>query len=113
LIELKDEKEKNKFEIIVSKTKNGYAMKCNQGCAWKELTFSLAKDEVRYVDASGVSSTEFTTQLDDLPEFQFKVEEENNLIKLTKLSGSIWEDLGFSIQVNETYKLTNYGVNKI
>ncbi|GGE39491.1 M56 family metallopeptidase [Psychroflexus planctonicus] len=114
LIELKDEAYyKSHFEINVQKTKDGYSMQCKQGCAWKELEFNLGKTP-QYVNASGVSSvfSENRKTPKKLANLHFKITEDGNTLKLTKLEGSIWEELSFSILEGETYQLTQNGVTK-
>lgn len=114
VIELKDKNDKNKFEIIVSKTKKGYTMQCNEGCAWKELSFSLNRFTSQYINAYGVSSkfSENEEDFNGLADFQFKVEEKKDLLQLTKLTGTNWEELSFKINENENYTLTPNGIFK-
>lgn len=115
LIELKDEAYyKLHFKILIQKTKDGYSMQCKQGCAWKGLSFNLNRFTSQYINALGVSGNpaDKNEAPEGLANFHFKIKESGNQLKLTKLEGSIWEELSFSILEGETYQLTQNGVTK-
>jgi hypothetical protein len=87
-------------------------MECNQGCAWKEITFTLKNP--RYINAQGVSTTKQKMNLEDkkLSNFNFKITQDQGQLILDQLKGSNWEKLGFSIRNGQTYKLNHDGIVK-
>lgn len=53
------EKDKNSdlanFEISIQKTADGVKLKCSEGCAWKELSYSgVDQDHVQKIDENGM-----------------------------------------------------------
>ena len=114
-VDLKDEAYYNThFKISITKNKDAYSMQCTEGCAWEELTFNLNRFTSQYINAFGVSGIlpDKNETSDRLANFQFKMKEKSNQVQLTKLNGSHWEELSFSMQEGETYELTQNGILK-
>jgi hypothetical protein len=44
------------FHFTVQRTEAGVKLQCQEGCAWKELSFSLREDNAQAVDAMGMAA---------------------------------------------------------
>ena len=44
------------FHVTVQRTEAGVKMQCQEGCAWKELSFSLREGTAQAVDAMGMAA---------------------------------------------------------
>ena len=42
------------FHFTIQRTESGVKMQCQQGCAWKDLSFSLSEDRAQAVDGMGM-----------------------------------------------------------
>src|SRR3954454_6753108 len=47
-----------KFLIIVETTNDNVKLTCKEGCAWKELSFSLELNYIQGIDQNGMASLE-------------------------------------------------------
>ena len=104
--------ESSDFVIYVKTNDNKIIMKCEKGCAWKELTYTInKKNETQVVDEYGV--TLLKNHLDkknaSLAGFLFKVEKTKQGLKLKGIEGTAWIELSFSLRENRFQKIDNLG----
>ena len=86
------------FILLMQNTEDGLKLKCERGCAWKELSFSLRNDQFQTIDQYGMSSldrTESSTQDHDLSSFLINIRKTENGIDLEGREGTNWRKLSF------------------
>ena len=88
----------NEFLILIQTTDNGFKLKCETGCAWKELSFSLRDNKFQAVDQYGMTSADRDKQSKDdkLANFLFMIQRSKSTIKLEGKEGTAWTILNFS-----------------
>ena len=109
--ELKD------FQIVIDQfnvDSNKINLICNEGCAWKTLSFSLSElNIIQKVDEYGmVNSDEESKKSDnnELSEFLFTIRKTDNGVYLQGLEGTAWKDLSFNINKNRSQAVDQYGM---
>lgn len=93
-----DKPEQTKFLILVEKTKDGIKLSGVQGCAFKELSFSLKDNNPQAIDQFGMSSLKRDKPEKDsnLANFLFTIKETKEGFSFEGLEGSTWKELAFS-----------------
>ncbi|SCY43978.1 hypothetical protein SAMN05192588_2902 [Nonlabens sp. Hel1_33_55] len=84
---------------IVSVIDNDVKLKCTQGCAWTELSFTVNNYQPQGVDAYGMTSNTVNTLADvsdNLPDFKFTVAKTDNGLNLERIRDTGWNKLSFS-----------------
>jgi hypothetical protein len=105
--ELKD------FKIVIQKTKDKIKLKCEGGCAWTELSFSLNSfNEEQAINQFGMTQLNNTGKVNDpkLANFLFIIQENEKEIKLQGIAGTAWTNLSFSLKENEKQAINQFGM---
>ncbi|HRK54272.1 MAG TPA: hypothetical protein PK185_10175 [Cyclobacteriaceae bacterium] len=87
-----------KFLIFIQTIDNGLKLTCEEGCAWKDLTFSLIQNKFQAVDQYGMTSINRAKPSKDkkLSNFLFSIQRTDNGIKLEGKEGTSWTMLNFT-----------------
>lgn len=93
-----EETEKTKFLILLEKTKDGIKLSGVQGCAFKELSFSLKDYNSQAIDQFGMSSLKRDKPEKDnnLANFLFTIKKTKEGFSLEGIEGSTWKNLSFN-----------------
>jgi hypothetical protein len=105
--------EVSKFLILIQNTDNGLKLKCEEGCAWKELSFSLKDDKFQAVDQYGMTTIDRDKPSDDdkLSNFLFEIQRTKNGISFGGKEGTAWTKLNFSCPDNKCNQyIDQYGM---
>ncbi len=90
------------FRILVSENDKVTILTCERGCAWKELTFTVPRqDNIVTIDQFGQNNhVGYADGLDGvpLPAFRFTMAKEDGKYVLQGLEGTAWTKLGFSLK---------------
>ena len=107
-----DGKSDFEIEIVYVTSSKEVQMKCENGCAWTDLSFTLNSRKTVHVNAFGMteSMTEGNRQDEKLADFNFTVIRKSRGLAFTGNKGTKWIDLDFSCRVDCTRKLTQDGV---
>jgi len=96
--------EASKFLLLIENTKDGIKLTSRQGCAFKELSFSLKKGQTQEIDQFGMrdENDEVKEVKDDnLASFRFRITKMNDgpalEVALEGIEGTAWKHLRFSI----------------
>ena len=82
------------FRIVVGLTDDGVVLRCTEGCAWIDLTFSaIPYGAEQAVDNFGMTNPSRTAQASD--SFLFTIQRTADGIRLRGLEGSLWTELSF------------------
>jgi multidrug efflux pump subunit AcrA (membrane-fusion protein) len=99
------EQRQSTFLLLIENTENGIKLTNRQGCAFKELTFSLKAGQTQEIDQFGMRNMDDKVIKDaNLASFRFritKLESEFPLaVALEGIEGTAWKKLSFSIPDN-------------
>lgn len=115
LILMAKEKKSTDFKIIMEKTDDGIKMTCENGCAWKELTFSINEFEWQTVDEYGMTEVNKSSS-DKEPkqaEFLFTLKKTKEGIILKGIEGTVWTDLSFSLLKYQRQAIDKLGMTEL
>ena len=90
-------------------------MTCENGCAWKELTYRINDYALQAIDEYGMTELN-TTSLDkdsNLTDFLFTLTKTNNEINLKGVEGTAWTDLSFTLSINLNQVIDQMGMTKL
>jgi hypothetical protein len=91
------ETKSSKFLILVETTGDGVKLTSQEGCAWKELTFTLNPDQPQAIDQYGMTSLNKSKPTEDknLASFLFIIKRTKEGISLSGKGGTAWTKLSF------------------
>jgi len=101
------------FKIIVETTDNEIQLKCESGCAWKELTFaSNDMNKIQAINQLGMTqlNKDNISNDSDLANFLITLEKTEKGIKLKGIKGSSWTDLSFSLPIGKKQIINELGM---
>ena len=104
------------FKVILEKLDNGIKLKCQEGCAWTELTFEVIENNVpQAINAYGmVDLNEKPSKINNkLPNFLFTVEKTEQGLSLKGLDGTAWTALSFTLLKKERQAIDQSGMTVI
>lgn len=98
--------EPTEFLILIQKTETGLSLKCESGCYWKDLSFSLKQGEYQMVDQNGMTTKNQhdLTAGDRNSRFLFNIRHTANGIELKGMHGTHWNTLTFSCAENDCHQ---------
>jgi hypothetical protein len=98
-----------KFLIVVETTNNPVKLTCKEGCAWKELSFPLALNNLQPIDQNGMASMKSHKATEDstLSSFYFTITKTKDGLSFKGLEGTAWKDLSFSCSKNKCHQPIN------
>ena len=100
------------FSLTLESTPNGWAARCDTGCAWRDVSFRCEVACGAVVDANGLV-TLATGDLRPSP-FRFIVERTGREIRATSSSGAAWDKLTWSCTSDPCrVRVDSYGVSGI
>ena len=99
-----------KFLILVETTDEGLKLTGQQGCAWKELTFSIKQDNSQAIDQYGMTSLNGGNPKENknLSNFLFIIEKTKEGINLKGKRGTAWLNLTFSCPKGRCYQYIDF-----
>ena len=100
------------FKVLVEKTDNGIKMICENGCAWKELTYSINDYKPQAIDEYGMTELNKNSSNKDsnLTDFLFTLTKTEKGINLKGIEGTAWTDLSFSLSKNKQQAIDQLGM---
>ncbi|MEQ8364639.1 MAG: hypothetical protein RH948_17330 [Cyclobacteriaceae bacterium] len=86
------------FLILITGTDDGLQLVCKEGCAWKELSFSLKNGKYQLIDQYGMTSVGKKEPSQDklIANFLLRVQKNKGGIHLEGKKGTSWTVLNFS-----------------
>ena len=86
------------FLILVETIDDGLKLSGQEGCAWKELTFTLNQDKPQAIDQYGMTSSNRRKPVENknLTNFLFIIKKKKEGISLEGKEGTAWLTLNFS-----------------
>ena len=101
----------SKFVLLVENTENGIKFTSTQGCAFKELTFSLKEGQTQEIDQNGMRDTNDKVVKDDnLASFRFTIKKIKGGLAFEGIEGTAWSKLSFSCQINASQLIDQNGM---
>jgi hypothetical protein len=90
------------FSVVISKTDQGFKLICTQGCAWKELTFTIPEGKPQAIDEFGMRTLtkNITIEESNPSKFLFTLAVVEGGLKLKGMKGTSWQELGFTCPSN-------------
>lgn len=98
------------FKINIENNTNKVKMTCEEGCAWKELEFTLYENDTQAVNQFGMIYTQDIKKEMDESSFLFFIKKESKRIILKGIKGSAWTDLSFSLPLHQTQGVDQNGM---
>ncbi|TMM30670.1 hypothetical protein FDT66_07875 [Polaribacter aestuariivivens] len=103
----------SEFIISIKNNDNKITMKCEKGCAWKQLTYTIKEENKKQtIDEYGM--TEFNKNSSKkekyLANFLIKIEKTDKGLKLNGIEGTAWIELEFSLADNRFQTIDNLGM---
>lgn len=101
------------FKIIIEKNDSGINLKCQKGCAWKELTYSAENNnKPQAIDANGMTELNGSSENNESKKstFLFTVEKIENGLKLIGMHGTAWTELSFWYPKNGKQAINQLGM---
>ena len=91
-------KDNLKFRILVETTENGIKLTSEEGCAFKELSFTLMEGQSQSIDQFGMNTEQRAEKNKDknLADFLFSIIKTKEGISLFGIKGTSWKELSFS-----------------
>lgn len=101
----------NEFKVVIEKNNNGVKLKCEEGCAWKELSYSMNDYRPQAIDKFGMSELNKDRSNKDLnlSGFLFTVTKTKTGIDLKGIKGTAWTNLSFSLLENKQQAINQFG----
>jgi len=100
------------FHIEMQKTEKGVKLKCTEGCAWTDLSFSLRDGATQMVSEYGMSHSDAGKGGNEsLANFQFSIVKTAMHVELVSLSGSAWKKLSFTLDDLDKQVITQMGTS--
>jgi beta-lactamase regulating signal transducer with metallopeptidase domain len=104
----------NNFNISMKNVSDGVEMTC-EGCAWRELTFSLSNNQIVAVNEYGMSydlnKVYKSEKLDNaLAEFMFHIQKDDENFILEGIIGTKWVNLKFDVPINNVKYINQKGI---
>lgn len=111
----KKNSDQKKFKVIVEKTSEGITMKCIEGSAWTDLSFSLNNGRPQAIDEYGMAdlNNSNTTKDANLADFLFTVVKTRKGIELRGINGTSWKTLSFSLAKNVPQAIDQDGMTSL
>ncbi|MEP2669551.1 MAG: hypothetical protein ABJH04_11175 [Cyclobacteriaceae bacterium] len=88
------------FLILISGTDDGLQLVCEEGCAWKELSFSLDPNHTQLIDQFGMTSPNRPSQNKMTSNFLLSIQKAEGELHLESRKGTSWTQLNFSCSAN-------------
>ena len=101
----------SKFLILVETTSDGLKLSSNEGCAWKELAFTLTTDNSQAIDQYGMTSLinrANPSEDKNLDNFLIIIKKTKNGISLEGKEGTAWVNLSFSCPQGKCYQYIDF-----
>lgn len=100
LCSLKTIESEKTFKIEISEDDKNVKLVCQQGCAWKKLSFTKPAETNVLVDEFGmVNATAENTSIDSsLADFKFSITTKGDKYILQSKKGTNWKDLSFNMK---------------
>jgi hypothetical protein len=102
--------ESPRFLILIQTTKDGLKLTGQEGCAWKELTFTINQDNPQAIDQFGMTTLKRDQAEKDknLSHFLFLVQKTQEGISLEGKEGTAWKKLNFSCPDKTCYQYIDF-----
>ena len=101
----------SKFVLLVENTENGIKFTSTQGCAFKELSFSLIEGQTQEIDQHGMrKANDEVVEDDNLASFRFKIKKTKDGLAFEGIEGTTWRKLSFSCPINTSQLINQNGM---
>ena len=100
----------SEFLILISDTDDGLQLVCEEGCAWKELSFSLDQGKQQFIDQYGMTSLGRPSQNDMASNFLLSIQKTEGELHLESRKGTSWTQLNFSCSANCIQYIDQHGM---
>ena len=106
-----EKKSLNKFLISIEFRQDQFLLEGLEGCAFRELKFSINDNKPIAISRFGVSSEKIDNSQNDSG-FLFEIEKTNDQITLTGKAGTNWDELSYS-PASEKVFISEAGVSRV
>lgn len=100
----------SEFLILISDTGDGLQLVCEEGCAWKELSFSLVPYGTQLIDQFGMTSQHRASQNEMTSNFLLSIQKTEGELHLESRKGTSWTQLNFSCSANCSQYIDQHGM---
>jgi len=99
------------FKITIELTDNGLQLHSHKGSAWIDLSFSIARGELRAIDEYGMTEQGKVSTIKDpkISDYLFTITRTKDGIVLSGLQGTAWKEMSFSLHKNEKRSINQLG----
>ena len=99
------------FKISIEKKGNEVILKCEEGCAWIDLTYEN-KLEAQAIDEYGMTELNASKSEKDskLTDFLFTLTKTKSGLSLKGIEGTAWTDLSFNLHKGQKQMINQYGM---
>ncbi|QED37934.1 hypothetical protein FK178_09435 [Antarcticibacterium arcticum] len=94
---------------------NKIIMECDEGCAWKTLTYSLPDNSnPQAINEYGMTDLEKkgSQKNADLSKFLFTIQKTGNKLNLKGIEGTAWTELSFTISLHDKQAINQMGMTE-
>ncbi len=104
-------KELKDFKITIKKSNDEIIMKCEEGCAWLDLSYNKKK-KAQAISETGMTKVKKkeSAKGEISAKFLFTITETDDGIELKGLKGTAWTDLSFSLGNNQKQMIDQFGM---
>ncbi len=103
------------FNIVIERTDKGIKLNCKNGCAWKELTYSINDYQPQAIDEYGMTDLNKVSLNKDpnLSDFLFTLIKTEKGINLKGIEGTAWTELSFGLLRNQQQASNQHGMTNL
>ena len=99
------------FLLLIENTENGIKITSTQGCAFKELRFSLKEGQKQEIDQNGMrNSNDRVVQDDNLASFCITIQKSKEGLVLEGIDGTAFKRLSFSCRIGQSQLIDQNGM---
>ena len=104
----------SKFLLLIENTENGINITSTQGCAFKELSFSLKENQIQEIDQFGMRYANDKVRKDDnLASFRINIKKTKEGLAFEGIEGTTWKKLSFTCPINEKRLIDQNGMKEM
>ena len=96
--------------IDINLTDTEVNLTCNNGCAWKTLSFKTTNGNTQWIDASGLTRKTTLSSIDkNLSPFRISLEKIGDKLVLKSTQGTAWKEVPLNADARFTMQINEFG----
>ncbi len=98
------------FLIDINLTDTEVNLTCNDGCAWKTLSFNSTNGNNQWIDASGLTQKNTLSSIDKkLSPFRISFKKVDGKLVLKSTQGAAWKEVPLNADARFTMQINEFG----